>query len=413
MTEALTVVSNGFSGVDNGEVSIVDNKVVFTPTANWNGTETFTYTVKDNANATATASVTVTVDPINDAPVANDYNLNLNEDNSLDQQVLWTSTDYDLVASLNNPVTDTHTITITSGPSHGTGSVVTNSIRYTPTANYNGPDSITYEIEDSFHVITTATITYTVEPVNDEPTAYDDSITIDEDGIATIDVLANDTDIDLHPTLNNPMTEALTVVSNGFSGVDNGEVSIVDNKVVFTPTANWNGTETFTYTVKDNANATATASVTVTVDPINDAPVANDYNLNLNEDNSLDQQVLWTSTDYDLVPSLNNPVTDTHTITITSGPSHGTGSVVTNSIRYTPTANYNGPDSITYEIEDSFNVITTATITYTVEPVNDEPTAYDDSITIDEDGIATIDVLANDTDIDLHPTLNNPMTEAD
>ena len=99
--------------------------------------------------------------------------------------------------------------------------------------------------------------------------------------VATIDVLANDTDIDLHPTLNNPMTEALTVVSNGFSGVDNGEVRIVDNKVVFTPTANWNGTETFTYTVKDNANATATASVTVTVDPINDAPVANDYNLEL------------------------------------------------------------------------------------------------------------------------------------
>ena len=285
MTEALTVVSNGFSGVANGEVSIVDNKVVFTPTANWNGTETFTYTVKDNANATATASVTVTVDPINDAP-----------------------------------------------------------------------------------------------------TAYDDSITIDEDTSATIDVLDNDTDIDLHETLNNPMTEVLTIVADSFSGVDNGVVSIVDNKVVFTPTTNWNGTETFTYTMKDSYNVTATASVTVTVDPINDAPVANDYNLNLNEDNSLDQQVLWTSTDYDLVPSLNNPVTDTHTITITSGPSHGTGSVVTNSIRYTPTANYNGPDSITYEIEDSFHVITTATITYTVEPVNDEPTAYDDSITIDEDG---------------------------
>jgi len=69
------------------------------------------------------------------------------------------------------------------------------------------------------------------------------------------------------------------------------------------------------------------------------------------------------------------------------------------------TANWNGTETFTYTMKDSANVTKTASVTVTVNPINDAPTAYNDSIIIDEDNSATIDVLGNDTDIDLHGVL--------
>ena len=45
----------------------------------------------------------------------------------------------------------------------------------------------------------------------------------------------------------------------------------------------------------------------------------------------------------------------------------------------------------------------TATVTVTVNDVNDPPVANDDSATTDEDTPVTIDILDNDTDIDGTP----------
>ncbi len=47
-------------------------------------------------------------------------------------------------------------------------------------------------------------------------------------------------------------------------------------------------------------------------------------------------------------------------------------------------------------------------MTVTVNPVNDPLTAVDDAVTLAEDAVTTIDVLANDTDIDLS---TNPAIE--
>ena len=51
----------------------------------------------------------------------------------------------------------------------------------------------------------------------------------------------------------------------------------------------------------------------------------------------------------------------------------------------------------------------TATVTITVNDVNDPPVANDDSATTDEDTPVTIDILDNDTDIDgnYRPNISN------
>jgi hypothetical protein len=77
------------------------------------------------------------------------------------------------------------------------------------------------------------------------------------------------------------------------------------------------------------------------------------------------------------------------------------------SITYTPDANYHGPASFIYQVCDngttngaSDSQCATGTVNITVNSVNDNPVAVDDSASTDEDTPVTIDVVANDTDVD-------------
>ena len=93
------------------------------------------------------------------------------------------------------------------------------------------------------------------------PVAVADTATTPEDVMATISVLANDTDADGD-------TLAIQSVTQGAHGT----VAIAGTNVTYTPAANWNGTDTFSYTLTDNSDGTSTANVTVSVTPGNDAP---------------------------------------------------------------------------------------------------------------------------------------------
>ena len=78
--------------------------------------------------------------PLNNSPVAADDTATTNEDTPVDIDVLANDTDAD---------GDTLTITITNVPTNGTATVTAaGEIRYTPAANYNGPDSLTYTVND-------------------------------------------------------------------------------------------------------------------------------------------------------------------------------------------------------------------------------------------------------------------------
>jgi hypothetical protein len=78
-----TLAITGVSGAAGGTVAIVDGKIVFTPTANFNGIGTFSYTVSDGQGGTATATVTVPVAPVNDAPNAGNDTVAATEDQPL------------------------------------------------------------------------------------------------------------------------------------------------------------------------------------------------------------------------------------------------------------------------------------------------------------------------------------------
>ncbi|ARR44456.1 hypothetical protein CAY59_08920 [Vibrio campbellii] len=367
--DTLTIV-NASVPAEQGTVEIVDGKLVFTPADNFNGEATISYTVSDG-ELEDSAQVSVTVNPINDAPVANDDNAVTDEDMPVTIDVLTNDTDVD---------GDTQTIVNASVPAdQGTVEIVDGKLVFTPADNFNGEATISYTVSDGA-LEDSAEVSVTVNPVNDAPVANDDSAVTDEDTPVTIDVLPNDTDID---------GDTLTIV-NASVPADQGTVEIVDGKLVFTPAENFNGEATISYTVSDGA-LEDDAQVSVTVNPLNDAPVANDDNAVTDEDTPVTINVLPNDTDID---------GDTLTIVNASVPAdQGTVEIVDGKLVFTPADNFNGEATISYTVSDGA-LEDSAEVSVTVNPVNDAPVANDDSAATDEDTPVTIDVLPNDTDVD-------------
>jgi subtilisin-like proprotein convertase family protein len=288
----------------------------------------------------------------------------------------------------NDSDADGDTLQMTSLTNPANGSVVDNgdgTVTYTPANNFNGTDSFTYRAFDGTDYSDPATVTITVTPVNDNPVAVDDSATTEQDTAVVIPVLANDTDVDLDDTL--------SVQSVGTA--TNGTVTIGGSDVTYTPDAGYFGADSFTYTVSDNNGGTDTATVNVNVTRVNNAPVADDDAYSTNEDTQLVVAAPG------VLDGDSDAESDPLTAVLVSGPSNGTLTLNPDgSFTYDPDLNFNGTDSFTYKADDDIDQSNVATVTLTVNAINDAPIAVDDSATTDQDVAKTIDVLANDTDVD-------------
>ncbi len=360
---AIASVSSGAGG------SVVLNpngSVTFTPDANFQGPATFSYQVTDGELASNVATVTVNVAAANDAPEAGKL-----PDGSPDPAFNPSSGRYEISTPEDVPRNgsvsafdldgDTLSYSLNGGPTHGTVTLdpASGGYTYTPAANYHGPDSFVVRVIDGQGGSTQVSVAITVTPVNDGPVASPDSLTATRNTAATYGVaqlLGNDSDID-----GDPLT--LVGVSNGVGG------SVVLNPngtVTFTPDANFVGQASFTYTVTDGS-LTSTGSVTVTIAAVNDAPLA----VNDQFDTDEDRPVIISAAQ--LLGNDSDANGDTLSIV---GVSNGVGGSVVlnpdNTLTFTPTPDFNGPATFNYSITDG-NLISTATVTVNVAPVNDAP----------------------------------------
>ena len=164
-------------------------------------------------------------------------------------------------------------------PSHGTAVIDGKTILYTPSADYNGTDSFDYTITDLDGKTATASVSMTIDPVNDAPRGGDDTATVLEDHSVTIEVTLND-DID---EITNPEMEDVTIVSVDTPAHGTATYSLDRKTITYTPKANWfspkDEPEVFYYTAKDSADQTTRFAVSVTVGSVNDLPVITPDNL--------------------------------------------------------------------------------------------------------------------------------------
>ncbi|EHH1241230.1 tandem-95 repeat protein [Vibrio parahaemolyticus] len=355
------------SGNNSIQISIVNGVATITPTADWNGKETITFTAKDPSGESVNQTVDFTVAPVVDIEADS---ADVVEDTPTIINVLGNDTfeSTDKVVSLDAE----------NGPKNG--AVIVNNdgtVTYTPDDNYVGEDIFTY-IVTSGGVSESTTVSVDVTPENDAPVAKDDTAITDEDTPVTIDVLPNDTDVD---------GDKLSIQSTTVPEAQ-GKVEIVDGKLVFTPAENFNGHAEITYTVTDGA-LTDQATVKVTVNAVNDTPVV--------ESNIADQALAEDFTPYTI--DLNTAFSDVDNVDgeltfSVSGNSNIQVEIVNGVATITPTADWNGKETITFTAKDSSGESVSQTVNFTVTPVAD---IVADKTTVVEDTPTIIKVLGNDT----------------
>ncbi len=347
----LTIASVGPRSSGGAVTIAADNKSLrYTPAANFFGTETFTYTVQNQSGGSGTATVTVTVNNVNDPPTAGNDTFT----------VLQNSSNNNLTVLANDSASpdanETLTITaVSAGSQQGTISIAPGggSLRYTPKANFTGSETFTYTISDGHGGTRQATVTMTVNIPG--PIANADTVSVQEESAATtINVLANDV---AAPGGGQTLTVTAVGTTNHGCSVTVGTGGA---NVVYTPAANFQGTETFTYTLSDGEK-TSTGTVTVTVTNTNDPPTATNDTLDAFKNTATPLDVLANDV------SAPDP-TEAFTITAVTQGANGVVAISQNGTRvtFTPTTDYTGPDSFTYTMRDPGGLTSTATVNLTV-----------------------------------------------
>jgi large repetitive protein len=406
---AVSPASNGSIALDDRGTPAdpTDDRIVYTlPASNpdFFGDFTFTYTIKDDANSTKVsnvATVVVSVTNVNDPPVATDQTAGATEDTV--KNIVGSSIT-DALSRGPGEAAQTLTITNVSMITAGAGTVAIDAgnIVYTPAKDFNGQARVSYTVTDNGTpaLSATATLTITVDPVNDAPVfGSDPTVVTPEDQAATISIdtlLSNDA-----PGPANESSQVLGFV--GFAGTqptaNGGTVAIVGTNFVYTPAANYNGPDSFTYQISDgqSANATTTATLSFTVTEVNDVPTAT----------SLSRQVfasvptIFTLTG-DLAGMPKGPANESgQTLRVTrvipDGATKGTVTLnADGTITYTAPAGASGSDTFTYEVTDNGTTngvadAKTATGTFTVNIAPFVPSSVRGVVFVDDNNNQTID----------------------
>jgi len=233
--------------------------------------------------------------------------------------------------------------------------------------------------------------TITVTNVNEAPVAENGSAGTNEDTPVAITLVASDVDDD---------TLSFEVVDQPAHGTLSGTAPAL----TYTPSANYNGTDSFTFKASDSLLYSNTATVDITIAAMNDAPVAENASIGTNEDTQATITLVASDVDGDAL-----------IFAVIAQPVHGTLFGSAPNLKYRPDPNYNGSDAITFLVSDGKLASNVATLTINVLSVNDAP------VITSNGGGATADIsmAENDadvttvaaTDVDAETTLTYSLSE--
>jgi VCBS repeat-containing protein len=382
------------SGLKNGSFQMSDN------VAGRNGNDT----IKGIESIEFGDGFVLDLTGVNNNPYALSDTAGTSENSSTLIDVL--ANDFDPDATIFGKATTLTISSVDAPPSGATASIVDGKIQYDPGTAFDhlnvgetATDTFNYTISDGKGGTSTASITVTITGTNDGPVAVADSGSASpyEDEPTTIDVVANDVDAD--------DGHVLTVVAASVPA-GQGAVEIVDNKVVFSPGADFyhlaeGVTETvvISYTIQDEFGAQSTSTAALTVTGSNDGPVPQPDTASTTDHATILVDVLANDIDPD----------DNHALTLVSASTEaGSVTIENNQLLFDPGSFFDFlyiGDSIDVEIEyvveDEFGWQEEGTLTMTVTGANDAPTAVPDEVTGGENQVLVVDVLENDFDIDL------------
>ncbi|AIY63899.1 Ig-like domain-containing protein [Pseudoalteromonas piratica] len=349
----------------NGTVTGKLPNLVYTPHADFFGNDEFSFIANDGVANSTPAVVELTVVAVNDKPIANNQSIKLNEDASINLSLTAMDIENDSLSYI-----------LVSEPRNGSLEGSAPNFTYKPNADYFGSDEFAFIANDGVANSIPAVVELTIVAVNDKPIANNQSISLSEDVPINLSLTAIDIENDL---LN------YILVSEPKNGLLEGSAP----NFTYTPNADFFGSDEIVFIANDGVANSTPAVVELTIDAVNDKPIAESTSYILEEDTSA--EIILVASDVDK---------DALTYQVLEAPKYGTLSGEVPNLIYTPNANFNGEDSLTFSASDGQLASNIASINITISSTNDVPTAIGETFELDEDANKSFDLKGTDTDSD-------------
>jgi alpha-tubulin suppressor-like RCC1 family protein len=305
---------------------------------------TIPMTMSDGINTSDPENVIFKIINVNETPTDIELSsISFDEDNSIGSEI-------SNISIIDPDLNDSHVLEIDS--EFGDSSkfeIVDGNLRLTESISFHLIESLEIKIlaTDAGQLSFSKIFSITVNDINDAPVAVNDELTVLEDVLLTsTNVIVNDSDEDTNTDL---MIINLSSDKNGTITINPDNISID-----YIPEADFNGTEVITYTLSDG-ELTSTATLTVSVTSQNDAPVAEDGTITLQQGNS--EVVTLIASDID---------NDELSFSIQDQPANGSVTINGNQATFTANDTFTGSDSFTFSANDGSLISNTATITLDV-----------------------------------------------
>ena len=185
----------------------------------------------------------------NQAPVAANESLTVNEDTPLNLVLQGTDTNG-----------DTLTYSVVNSPTRGQLTGVAPNLTYSPAPNDYGTDSLTFVVNDGQVTSAVATVLITILPVNDSPVAIAQTVTTAQNFSVTITLDGSDPEGDL-------LTGLIVTAPT------NGTASVTGRQILYTPGVNYSGGDQITFRLNDGGASSAAATISITVVAPTIAPI--------------------------------------------------------------------------------------------------------------------------------------------
>ncbi|MCW3126417.1 MAG: outer rane adhesin like protein, partial [Bacteroidetes bacterium] len=365
------------SGPDLGNTAVLNanGTITYTAAAGYRGVDHILYRVTDSLDrCNDTATITIFVVDTCVGPIAANDRDTVCEGSILSANVL--ANDYP-----GNSGNDT--IIITANGAHGFAYLNTRSgnVEYVAAPYFHGLDTVSYQICSTCPagavMCSSAQLVVDVLITNHAPVAVDDTATMIEDHIDTINVVANDYDID-----GDPLTVSISAQPTF------GKLRLWNNQLIYTPNPDFCGTDTFGYQITGlngsplcpGQRAWDLGLVFVNVTCVNDTPVIPDTLVHVPEDSIITFCVPYTDPD----------AGDHHTFSVLCAPTHGiwiSAPAVTDTpalvcMTYKPDTNFYGIDHACIILCDNGTpaLCDTSYITIVVDPRNEPPVVQDQHV---------------------------------
>jgi hypothetical protein len=343
--------------------------LIYVPNEGFAGEDSFTWTASDGETTSNVATLRIRVfpeDQENVAPTATGAQWSTDEDVPVEVQLEGDDFNGDNLV-----------YTVVEQPGRGQLTGQAPELVYIPQPNSSGDDFFTFTVSDGEFTSDPATVGISVAPVNDPPIVFPLLINTNQGRPVSFSVVGDD-------------PEQAPLIFEIVEPPEHGELSGVLPELTYTPDDAFFGDDTLVVRASDGQLDSDEATITLRVRRSNNTPpTADDLAVAVDEDGELDFEVTGADADGDLIVYI-----------LQALPEHGNLTGNAPNLHYEPESNFFGEDTLTFLVNDGTQNSTVATVTVTINPVNDPPVAGDVSATTQAETAVEIALRADDVDGD-------------